>query len=165
MFWYICLHALPNPVFLFSPPRPLSFHVCAHMYLLWAGCSGHAFDHLDPVVSQDWGNRLLEGTDRTLCAPGERSSDPARGRASLACAYSESPVQAWVHSTCRGARDWLRQSWEVQHVGIGPFGGGHHYLCQSQTIGREHSPTSQQKIKDLLSMDLPTRARSSFPHN
>ena len=30
-------------------------------------------------LTQDWGNRLWEGTNRTLCAPGERSSDPKRG--------------------------------------------------------------------------------------
>ena len=25
-----------------------------------------------PELTQDWGNRLLEGTDRTLCTPGPR---------------------------------------------------------------------------------------------
>ena len=31
-----------------------------------------------PELTEDWGNRLLEGTNRTLCAlePGERSSVP-----------------------------------------------------------------------------------------
>ena len=27
-----------------------------------------------PELTQDWGNRLLEGTNRTLCAPGPRDS-------------------------------------------------------------------------------------------
>ena len=31
-----------------------------------------------PELTQDWGNRLLEGTNRTLCAPGERSRDTTR---------------------------------------------------------------------------------------
>ena len=33
------------------------------------------------ALPQDWGNRLLEGTNKTLCAPGarERSNDPTRG--------------------------------------------------------------------------------------
>ena len=33
-----------------------------------------------PELTQDWGNGLLEGTNKTLCAPdaGERSSDPTR---------------------------------------------------------------------------------------
>ena len=161
MFCYICLHALPNPVFLFPHPAlSLSFHVCAHVFTV----SGLQWPCLWPLRScgeSGLGKQTLGGhRQNPVCTRRE-----AQCRASLACACSESPVQAWVHSTCRGARDWLQQSWEVQHVGIGPFGGGHHYLCQSQTIGKEHSPTSQQKIKDLLSMDLPTRARSSFPHN
>ena len=31
-------------------------------------------------LTQDWGNRLLEGTNKTLCTagPAERSSDPIR---------------------------------------------------------------------------------------
>ena len=41
----------------------------------------------------------------------------------------------------------------VQQCIMGPFEGGHHYLhylhhnlVSGQTIGREHSPTQQQKI-------------------
>ena len=31
-------------------------------------------------LTQDWGNRLLEGTNKTLCVPetGERNSDPTK---------------------------------------------------------------------------------------
>ena len=28
-----------------------------------------------PKLSQEWGNRLLEGTNRTLCAPGPRRKE------------------------------------------------------------------------------------------
>ena len=28
-----------------------------------------------PELTQDWGNRLLEGTDKTLCAPGPRRKE------------------------------------------------------------------------------------------
>ena len=28
-----------------------------------------------PELTQDWGNRLLEGTNRTLCAPGPRRKE------------------------------------------------------------------------------------------
>ena len=28
-----------------------------------------------PELAQDWGNRLLEGTNRTLCAPGPRRKE------------------------------------------------------------------------------------------
>ena len=34
-----------------------------------------------PELTQDWGNRLLEGTHKKTCVhqdPGERSSDPTR---------------------------------------------------------------------------------------
>ena len=26
-----------------------------------------------------------------------------------------------------GEEHWYQQSWEVQHIGISPLGGGHHY--------------------------------------
>ena len=26
-----------------------------------------------------------------------------------------------------GQEHWYQQSWEVQHIGISPLGGGHHY--------------------------------------
>ena len=28
-----------------------------------------------PELTQDWGNRLLEGTNKTLCAPGARRKE------------------------------------------------------------------------------------------
>ena len=28
-----------------------------------------------PELTQDWGNRLLEGTNKTLCAPGPRRKE------------------------------------------------------------------------------------------
>ena len=42
---------------------------------------------LTTELPQDWGKRLLEGTDNTWCAPGPRrkESDPTRDWASLAC--------------------------------------------------------------------------------
>ena len=63
--------------------------------------------------SEDWGNRLLEGTNKTLCTPGARrkEQDPKK-RLSLEC---------------------LRASG-------GDMGG---QLASGQTTGREHSPTHQ----------------------
>ena len=29
-----------------------------------------------PELTQEWGNRLLEGTNKTLCAPGPRRKEP-----------------------------------------------------------------------------------------
>ena len=51
-----------------------------------------------PELTEDWENRLLEGTNRTLCTtePEERSSDPTRDWPRLAVSVQESPVEAWV---------------------------------------------------------------------
>ena len=53
---------------------------------------------------------------------------------------------------------------------MGPSEGGRHYLhhlhhslVSGQTTGREHSPSTENWIKDLLSMALPIRTRPSFP--
>ena len=53
---------------------------------------------------------------------------------------------------------------------MGPFEGGHHYLhylhhslALGQTTGREHSLSTENRIKHLLSMALPIRTRLSFP--
>ena len=62
---------------------------------------------------------------------------------------------------------------ECSSVFMGPFEGGHrclHYLNHSlvsgQTTGREHSLQSTENwIKDTLSMALPIRTRLSFPHS
>ena len=77
-------------------------YLCMFECLLWtavAGKRGGALGAIDPEVAyalleevainptikppeltQDWGNRPLEGTNKTLCTPGpgERSSDPTR---------------------------------------------------------------------------------------
>ena len=47
---------------------------------------GHHYLHTRATRIQDWGNRLLEGTNKTLCTPGlgERGSDPTRNRPRLA---------------------------------------------------------------------------------
>ena len=54
-----------------------------------------------PELTQDWGNRLLEGTNKTLCTqdPGERSSDPHE-RLTQTCrecpgAFNRSVGQLW----------------------------------------------------------------------
>ena len=52
-----------------------------------------------PKLAQDWGNRLLEGTNKTLHRdPGERSSDPPPQESdpNLPVSVQESPAEAWV---------------------------------------------------------------------
>ena len=100
---------------------------------------------------QDWGNRLLEGTNKTLCTPGpRRKAQWSHKRLTQPC--------LWVSKSL-----WQRHGSAVAcyRVGgtecssacMGPFKGGspflhylHHSLVSGQTIGREHSPTHQQKI-------------------
>ena len=84
------------------------------------------------------------------------------------CAW-ESLAEAWLDSDLPGGRAlsatvlggptcWHKSFWMRLLLLSLPLPWG-------QTTGREHSPTHQQKIKGLLSMALPTRARPSFPHS
>ena len=59
---------------------------------------------------------------------------------------------------------------EYSVVCMGPFEGGHHYLhylhhslASGQITGRKPCPSTENWIKDLLSMALPIRTRPSFP--
>ena len=48
-----------------------------------------------------WGNRLLEGTNNTLCAPGERNSismSTQETEPDLPVSVQASPVEVWVDS-------------------------------------------------------------------
>ena len=49
-------------------------------------------------LTQDWGNRLLEGTNKTLCAPGPRRKEqrPHKRLAHTWPGVQESPAEAWV---------------------------------------------------------------------
>ena len=67
---------------------------------------------------QDWGNRLSECTNKTLCAPGARSIVPRR--------------------------DWVRLACECPGIS---GGGVVDSLASGQTSGREHSSSHQQKIR------------------
>ena len=102
-------------------------------------------------LPQDWGNRPLEGTNKTLCASGPRRKEQ------------------WPHERLTKTFPWVsrRLRWryglevaccrvrgtEYNSTCTSPFNGGHHCphypyynLASGQTTGREHSPTSQQKI-------------------
>ena len=106
------------------------------------------------------GNRLLEGTNKSLCVPGPRrkeSSNPTRDWPRLAHEYPG--------VSGRG----MDRQWPASGLGtlcssafMGPFEGGHHYLhylhhhlVSSHTTGREHSPTQQQKIGLKIYRALP----------
>ena len=124
------------------------------------------------TLTQNWGNRLLEGTNKTLWAPGPRRK------------------RQWPHGRLTQASLWVSRSlWrrcglEVACCQIGgtecgiactgPFEGGHHYLhylhhslVSGQTTGKEQSSTHQQKygLKIYWAWPQPIRTRGSFPLN
>ena len=52
-----------------------------------------------PEFTQDWGNRLLEGTNRNLCTPGPKEKGavtPQGTDPNLPVSVQESPAEAWV---------------------------------------------------------------------
>ena len=102
-----------------------------------------------PELTQDWGNRLLEGIKRTLCEPG-----PKRKK--------QWPTKDWFRLSCecpgvssRGMGRWwpAAGSGTLSVAGHGTFSRRHHYLhylhhslASGQTTGREHCPPHQDKI-------------------
>ena len=124
-------------------------------------------------LPQDWGKH--RGYTTKSCVyqdTGERSSDPTiyRTRHQL---VGGSPVEVGVSSDLLwGQWHWQQQSWEVplgkwallevtMNPTIEPIDSRAGSPQAKQLTRREHSPTHQQ-IKVLLSMALPTWARSSF---
>ena len=53
-----------------------------------------------PELTQDWGNRLLEGTNRTLCTRTQEKGavTPQETDPDLPVSVQESPTEAWVGS-------------------------------------------------------------------
>ena len=52
-------------------------------------------------LTQDWGDRFLESTHKTLCAPGTRKKGavtPQETEPDLPVSVWESPAEMWVHS-------------------------------------------------------------------
>ena len=94
--------------------------------------------------------------------PGERSSEPIRD---FRVSVQESLAEAWV-----GGGLLQAGGTECSRASMGPLEGGcpylhhlHHSSVSGQTTGREHSPSTENWIKDLLSMALPIRTRPDSP--
>ena len=53
-----------------------------------------------PELTQDWGNRLLEGTNKTLCTRTQEkgAGTPQETDPDLPVSVQNSPVEAWVNS-------------------------------------------------------------------
>ena len=97
------------------------------------------------------GNTLLEGRNKTLCAPGPRRKEqwPHKRLTQTCLRVSRSLWQRYGLSVAC-CRAW---GTECGSVCTGPFEGGchylhyfHHSLVSGQTKRREHSPANQQKI-------------------
>ena len=115
------------------------------------------------------GNRLLEGTDRTLCAPGPRRNEqwPPRDWSRLACECSgvsgRGMCQRWPDAEL-GALSVAVCVWDLlKEVAI---------IFVTSTIvwpqvnnweGTQSRPSTENWIKELLSMAPSIRTRHSFP--
>ena len=104
-----------------------------------------------PELTQDWGNRLLKGTNKTLCLPGpRRKAQWPLKRLTQTCLWAFGGLQ----QRCGSVVACLRvRGTECGSACMGTFEGGHHYpyylhhsLVSGQTTGREHIPAHQQKI-------------------
>ena len=113
-------------------------------------------------------NRLLEGTNKTLCAPGPRRKEqgPHKRLTQTCLCVSRSLAEGGSAVTCCRVGGT-----ECSSACIGLFGGGHHFLhylhhsfVSGQTTGQtQPQPSTENWIKDLPSMALPIRTRPSFP--
>ena len=120
-----------------------------------------------PELRQNWGNRLLEGTNKTLCAPGPRRKEQCPHKRLTQTCPRESRCLQWRRGSAVGCS--RVPGTECSRACMGPFEGGHHYLhlihyssASGQTTGMEHSPAIS-RIKNLLSTAPPIRTRPSFP--
>ena len=95
--------------------------------------------------------RLLEGTNKTLCAPGPRRKEQwPHKKLTQTCPR----VSRNLQRRCGSVVACCRVGGTERSSGcMGPFEGGHHYLhylhhslASGQATGREHSPAHQQKI-------------------
>ena len=105
-----------------------------------------------PELTQDWGNGLLEGTNKTLCTPTPRRKEQwPQKRLTQTCLWVSRGLQQRrrLAVTCcnvkgtecgRACRGSLERGFHYLHH-------LYHSLVSGQTVGREHSPIHQQKIE------------------
>ena len=121
-------------------------------------------------LPQDWGNWLLEGTNKTVCTPGPRRKEqwPCK-RLSQSCLWVSRSLQQRRGSTvvCHEVKGT-----EYNSPGISTFEGD----CQLPLLlllfglrpnyrkGTQPHLSTEKWFKDLLIMVPPTRARTRFPH-
>ena len=65
-------------------------------------------------LTQDWGNRLLEGTDKTLCTPGPRSKEQwPHKRLLQTCSWVSRSLQQRRRSAGSGTLNSVLPSWDL----------------------------------------------------
>ena len=102
-------------------------------------------------LTQDWGNRFLEGTNKTLCTPGPRRKEQwPHKRLTKTCLWVSTSL--W-RSYALMVACYRVGGTECGSAHMGSFEGVchylhylHHSLVSGQTRGREHVSTHQQKI-------------------
>ena len=73
-----------------------------------------------PELTQEWGNRLLEGKNRTVCTRTQEKGAviPQETGLDLPMSVQESLGEAWVDGGCK-----VRET-ELSNARLGPFEGG-----------------------------------------
>ena len=122
-------------------------------------------------LTQDWGNRLFEGTNSFLCTrtQGERSGDPTRDWSRLAHEYpgisSESMGQRWPAPGLQ-ALSVAVHAWDILKEVAIIFISSTIVWPQVKQQGRNTALTSTENwINDLLSMPPPIRTRPFPPQS
>ena len=104
-----------------------------------------------PELTLDWGSRLLEGTNKSLCTPGPRKKEKwTYKRLTRTCPWVSRSLQRRCGSgvaCCRvGGTECSIACMETFEEGHHYLHYLHHSLTSGQTTRREPSPTHQQKI-------------------
>ena len=81
---------------------------------------GHHSPKIEPPeLTQDWGNRLLEDTNKTLCASGPRRMEqwpPQEDWPRISLSVLVSPAKVWVSGgLLQGRGHWVRQQMSNQY--------------------------------------------------
>ena len=123
-----------------------------------------------PELTQGWGNRLLEGTNKTLCPQGPwRKKQWPHKRRTQTCLWVSRSLR-WRCGLAVGCCGVEGTEWGS--ACMGSFEGSPHYLHYLQPWfsfrsnnreGTQPHPPTETWIKDLLSMAPPIRTRPSFP--
>ena len=134
-----------------------------------------------PELPQDRGNRLLEGTDKTLCIPGPSSKEQwPHKKLTQTCSWVSRSLW-WrrrsavaSRSAGLGTLSAALPSWDIFGFRLFVCLGGvhfegclcylhylHHSLASGQTRGKEHSSSHQQEIRlKITEMAPPIRTET-----